>query len=188
MEIAEKENWLYVHPFNDPFVISGQGTIIREIKEQIGTIDHFICSIGGGGLISGCLKGIEEASMICQVYGVETIGANAFYQSRKQNKLISLDTISSKAESLGAKSTNIEIFNYVNKNVRDLFEISDSDAIESLQNSIKNLHLSMELAASCNLSVLDKKLINTRRHDNIVVLICGANIDYEMLKKWILEK
>src|SRR5258708_26918452 len=91
-----------IHPFDDPFVAAGQGTVGLEILEDVPDVSRVYISIGGGGLISGMARALKTIKSDVRVFGVETHGADAMAQAVKAGKLVQLPAITSIARTLGA--------------------------------------------------------------------------------------
>src|SRR6202162_5672803 len=103
-EVAEyeRQGWAYIHPFDDPIVIAGQGTIGLEILDDVPQVTDIIVSIGGGGLIGGIAMAIKALKPSVRMWGVETEGADCMSKSLAAGKIVTLDAITSIARTLGA--------------------------------------------------------------------------------------
>src|SRR5882672_5214770 len=103
-EVAEyeRQGWAYIHPFDDPAVMAGQGTIGLEILDDVPQVTDIIASIGGGGLIGGIATAVRTLKPAVRVWGVETEGADCMSKSLAAQKVVTLDAITSIARTLGA--------------------------------------------------------------------------------------
>ena len=81
VELQKEKGYTFIHPFDDPDVIAGQGTIGLEILEQLDDVDAVVVPVGGGGLISGVAAAIKELKPSCKIYGVQAAGAPSMYES-----------------------------------------------------------------------------------------------------------
>lgn len=185
MDEAREKDMIYIHPFSDEDVMRGQGTIALEILTETPDIDMIICSIGGGGLISGIARYAKAVKPSIKVYGVETKGADAMYQSITADKIVTLEAITSIAESLGAKRVTEKSFHYVKHFVDGLCVVSDSQAIETIFEILQHEKQLVEPASSCNLAALLTNQIPDFTDKNIAVVLCGGNFPVEELKKYI---
>ncbi|MFX0087156.1 MAG: threonine/serine dehydratase, partial [Candidatus Hodarchaeota archaeon] len=104
-EYAETNNLTYIHPFDDIYVVRGQGTIALELLEEKHDLDMLIASVGGGGLISGVGTVASQMKPEIKIVGVETIGCDAVTQSFRAGYPVTLPAITSIADTLGAKRT-----------------------------------------------------------------------------------
>ena len=177
MNKGESPDYLYIHPFDDEDIIDGQATIAYEILNEINDVDIILASIGGGGLISGISKYCNSFNRQVDVFGVETIGADSMFQSINAGHLITLDAITSKADSLGAKKVSERTFNYVRRYVKDLYVIEDKKAEEIQIQLLQIEKMLVELSASSTLAVLLNEFIPNLKGKKVVVLLCGANAD-----------
>ena len=101
--LADESGFTFAHPFNDPDVIAGQGTIGLEILEQLPEVEQVVVPIGGGGLISGIACAIKGLHPSCKVVGVQATGAPSMLESRKAGKLVQLDSVSTIADGIAVK-------------------------------------------------------------------------------------
>lgn len=181
--LAKELGYEYVHPFDDVDIIAGQGTIALEIYKDLPEVDTIICSIGGGGLISGIASTIKQLKKGVKVFGVETIGADSMYQSFKAGKIVPLPKITSFAEGLSACRVGEITFNLTKKYVDDIFTISDEKTIEAILLLLERQKLLVEPSAACTVAALLEKKIPVGR--NTVVVLSGGNLDLERLKSFI---
>lgn len=183
MKIARESGRTYVHPFDNASVMAGQGTLVAETLQHLNP-DTIVASIGGGGLISGILSAVQHFSPATRVYGVETEGADSMYQSRKAGKIVELPAITSIAETLGARKTEKFQFETVTRYAADLVTVSDTSAIHALLEILDLEKLLTEPAASCSVAALLEGKIPCKPADNVVVVLCGANIAMDKVLGW----
>lgn len=175
------EHSAYIPPFSHEWVIHGQGTIGLEVFQQNPAITTIIGSIGGGGLMAGTAASFKLNNSNSLVYGVETIGADYYSQSRKAKKLIQLDGITSIAKSLGAKTGTDNVFQLLNTYIDQTFTVPDKLAVQMMRDFLEHEQLLIEPATSCSVAAL---LNNAIEGDNIAVIICGSNSTYTEFLKW----
>jgi threonine dehydratase len=174
----------YVHPFDNPDVMAGQGTIALELAEQLPQTSLLVASIGGGGLISGIACAAQHCLPQARVAGVETEGADSMYQSLKAGQVVELPSITSIAETLGARRTGATQFEIVSRHVSEVTVVPDSAAIEALLELLREEKLLVEPAASCALAALLNGKIRVRPGETVVVVLCGANVSLEKVLEW----
>lgn len=182
--IARETGKTYVHPFDHPAVMAGQATMVPELLLQLPKPDLIVASIGGGGLISGILSAVQHFSARTRVVGVETEGADSMYQSRQAGRIIELPAITSIAETLGARKTGTTQFDIVSRHVHDLVRVSDHAAIRALLEVLREEKLLTEPATSCSVAALLEGAIEIGRGENVVVILCGANVTLETVVDW----
>ncbi|HYJ18875.1 MAG TPA: pyridoxal-phosphate dependent enzyme, partial [Burkholderiales bacterium] len=127
---------------------------------------------------------VQHFSPATRVYGVETEGADSMYQSRKAGKIVELPAITSIAETLGARKTEKFQFETVTRYAADLVTVSDASAIHALLEILDLEKLLTEPAASCSVAALLEGKIPCKPADNVVVVLCGANIGMDKVLGW----
>ncbi len=184
MKVATESSRAYIHPFDNPLVMAGQGTIVPELLMQLPEPGLIVASIGGGGLISGILSSVQHYTPDTRVVGVETSGADSMFQSRKAGRIVELPAITSIAETLGARKTEKSQFDIVTQYVTDLVVVSDNAAIRALIAILQEEKLLTEPATSCSVAALLEGKIAFRPGENVVVVLCGANVAHEQVHEW----
>ena len=101
--LAKEHGYAFAHPFNDPAVIAGQGTIGLEILEQLPDVEQVVVPIGGGGLISGIACAIKNLNPSCRVIGVQAEGAASMLASRRAQHPVQLDSVATIADGIAVK-------------------------------------------------------------------------------------
>ena len=184
-DLARKESGVYIHPFANPNVLIGQGTVGVEIMEDIKP-DILIASVGGGGLLGGICRSIQAISGTSppEIYGVETVGADSMYQSLGAGKIVKLDKISSIAKTLGAKETARINFEAIQGCVKEILLVSDQEAVLAMQQFLDNEKILVEPAASCIVAALEKYK-EKFAGKTIVLVICGSNVTLEEFQQWV---
>lgn len=180
---ARDNDRIYIHGYDDEYVIRGQATMALEILDDLPQTDAIIGSIGGGGMMSGIGAYTKDFKPNVKIYGSQTIGADAMYQSLKAGHMVKLDKVTSIAESIGARNVVSRTFEYVKKYVDDVFRVSDDDAMEALREILQHEKQLVEPAASCSLAILTTGQVPDIAGKTIVVVLCGANFPLERMYK-----
>lgn len=168
---AEAQGLTYVHPFSDEAVIRGQSTIAYEVLEDLPDTDVMVCSIGGGGLIAGLSRYVPV-----RVYGVEPEGADSMSRSLQAGRVVTLDRVSTVAESLATRRVTPLTLGYAQRFVEDVVVVGDAAAEAQLLAVLQHEKQLVEPAASCTLAALEQGLIPDIQGKNVVVLLCGGNL------------
>lgn len=184
MQVALQTGRPYIHPFDDPAVMAGQATIMTEVLQQLPAPDLVIASIGGGGLIGGIICAAQHLAPMTRVVGVETVGADSMFQSWKAGRIVELPAITSIAETLGARKTQPTQFDLVSRHASDLVTVTDDDAIAALLEILRHEKLLTEPATSCSVAALTAGRITVNPGENVIVVLCGANIALEKVCDW----
>jgi threonine dehydratase len=180
-EIVEKEGAILVHPFGDPDVISGQGTIGLEINEDLPDADYILVPVGGGGLISGIATAIKaRKTHHTKIIGICAEGAPAAYKSFMEKKIVSQapNTIS---DGMSASTTELLNLRLMLDLVDDMVTVSDDEIKQSMKFMINDLHIMVEPAGAAPVAaILNKKF---PMKGKVVSVISGGNANPTLLKE-----
>lgn len=170
-----------VHPFDDPLVAAGQGTIGLEILDDLPGVTHVFVSIGGGGLITGVASALRAVKPETTVIGVETHGADAMSQSLAAGRLVELPAITSIARTLGAPKVSEFTLSNVRELVREVTVVEDSATVDALIFILERTKYLVEPAAACCLVAADQHRQRFQAGDQVVLLLCGGNVSLDDL-------
>ncbi len=173
-----------VHPFDDPLVAAGQGTIGLEILDDLPDVTHVFVSIGGGGLIAGVATALKTIKPDVRVIGVETAGADVMARSLAAGRLVDLPQITSIARTLGSPRACDLTFDSVRRLVEAVEVIDDAVAVESLFWLLERTKQLVEPAGSCCLAAADRYRGRFTPDDRVVLLACGGNVSADDLADW----
>ena len=182
-ELQKECGYEHLHAFNDIDIVAGQGTVALEIIKDLPEVDTIICSIGGGGLVSGIASTIKQIKKDVKVFGIETIGADSMYQSFKSGKIVPLPKITSFAEGLSACRVGDITFNITKQFVDDIFTISDEKTKEAILMLLERQKLLVEPSAACTVAALLERKVPVGK--NTVVVLSGGNLDLSRLKTFL---
>lgn len=182
--LVEREGYTYLSPFDDPAVMAGQGTIALEVLEQHPDTEVIVCSVGGGGLVSGIASAVRQLRPDVRVVGVETLGADCVSQSLARGELVTLPTFGSVAESLGTRRSSARPFAIIRAGVERVVTVPDARAVGELGYLLDHEKLLVEPAASCTLAALADGLVPDIGGRRVVAVMCGGNTTLEQLRGW----
>jgi threonine dehydratase len=184
-EVAEyeRQGWAYIHPFDDPVVIAGQGTIGLEILDDVPQITDLIVSVGGGGLIGGIATAVRSLKPTVRVWGVETEGADCMSKSLAAGHIVTLETITSIARTLGAPAPSEMTLAMAQSLLESVTVVSDADALAALRFLLERLKVLTEPAASCTLAAADRLKDQFSKERHVVLVLCGGNMPFEDLAR-----
>lgn len=177
LERAKREGRCYVHPFAQPSVIAGQGTLGLEVLEDLPDVDTIVVAIGGGGLISGVATAIKAKRPGARVIGVEPVGAPTLFRSRQAGHLVTLDQIATRSATLSPRRSaeiNLEI---INRHVDDIVLVSDEEMQQAAEWLWLELGIAAELAAAAGVAALFNERFPVRAEERVCLVICGAGLD-----------
>jgi threonine dehydratase len=182
IEIMEERDMTLVHPFDDPLIIAGQGTIGLEILEDFtGVPDVVVVPVGGGGLISGIASAIKLKNPKIEVIGVEPVGADAMYQSLRMNSVVTLNKIETVADGLAAPFAGKYTLAHVKKYVDDIVLVSDEEILEALRLILIQGKILTEPAGAAGFAALLAKRIEVSEGAQVICVLSGGNVDTSLL-------
>ncbi len=184
-EVAEyeRQGWAFIHPFDDPVVIAGQGTIGLEILDDVPQVTDIIASVGGGGLIGGIATAVKSLKPSVRVWGVETEGADCMSKSLAAGKIVTLDVITSVARTLGAPAPSEQTLAMAQSLLENVTVVSDREALAGLRFLLERLKVLTEPAASCTLAAADRLRDQFSKERHVVLVLCGGNMPLEDLAR-----
>lgn len=173
----------FVHPYDHPHVIAGQGTIGLEIFEQMDAVGTVVVPIGGGGLISGIAAAIKARVAGARVVGVQASGAASFPPSLERGAPITLESMSTIADGIAANSPGERTFEHVRALVDDVVVVTDEAIAEALLFAVERMKLVLEPAGAAGIAALLLGVV--RVESPAVVVLSGGNIDPLLLQRVI---
>ena len=183
-ELAREHGYTFAHPFNDPLVIAGQGTIGIEILEQLPDVDQVVVPIGGGGLIGGIALAIKTLKPSCKVIGVQAAGAPSMYQSLEQEQIITLPQVSTIADGIAVKRPGDITYELCRKLVDEVVVVDDSQIAAAIVALMEDQKTVAEGAGACSMAAVLAGLVNTE-HQKTVCVVSGGNVDMTTLSRVI---
>ena len=174
---AERSGALYVHPFADPKVIAGQGTLGLEIVEQAPQIDVLIVAIGGGGLISGVAIAAHAHNPNLRIIGVEPIGAPTLHHSRQAGRVIELPSVHTAAGTLAPRKSAQINFDLIQKHVSEIVLVSDEQLRTAAQWLYRECGVAAELSGAAAVAALLSATIRVLPTERVCAVVCGAGSD-----------
>jgi threonine dehydratase len=181
----EAEGRIFVHPFDDPSVIAGQGTVGLEIIEDLPDVTDIVVSIGGGGLAGGVAVAAKESVSNVKIWGVETIGADAMSQALAAGRPVELRSITSIAKTLGAPYVTEMTLGLIRNYLESVTVVPDSEAVAALLFIAERLKVITEPAASCTLAAADRLRGNFQNESKVVLIFCGGNTGIRDVCGWL---
>ena len=184
LELQKEHNYTLVHPFDDPLVIAGQGTIGLEIIEEMPDVEAVIVPIGGGGLISGVAFTIKTLKPDVKVYGVQAKGAPSMVDSIKKGERVRLDSVSTIADGIAVKEPGVNTFDICSKYVDEIVTVSDDEIAAAILALLEKQKLVSEGAGATAVAaaMFNKLPLEGKK---VVCLVSGGNIDVNILNRII---
>lgn len=187
-KLSREENYIYVHSVEEPALFEGVGTIGLEVIEDLPDVDCFLTGVGGGSGVCGSAIAIKEKFSVgachgkpIKVYGVQSTGASAVYDSFKQKRLITHPSLNTFAEGLATRNVFKYAYDIMQKYVDDIFLVSDEELKKSILLLLEHTHNLAEGAGAAGLAALikNKELFQGKK---VVCVLTGGNLQIEILK------
>ncbi len=186
LEIQKEQGQIYVHPFDNPLLIAGQGGVGLEILQDLPDVDIVVVPIGGGGLISGISMAIKLQKPDVKIIGVESSGAPAMKNSVEAGKRIKLDNVTCIIDGLVVKQVGEHTLRTVQEFVDEIVLVSDEEIFETILWVMERAKMSAEGAAVASVAALMHQRFDIPEGANIACVLSGGNLDLSQLRglKW----
>lgn len=185
IELRDEKRYCFIHPFDDPDVIAGQGTVGLEIMEQLPDADAVIVPIGGGGLISGVAYTIKQINPDCKVYGVQAQGAPSMERSVNDGKIETLPRVQTIADGIAVKTPGDITYEMVNQYVDGIYTVSDDEIALAILTLLEQQKLIAEGAGAVPVAAVLAGKIPDIKGKKVCCLVSGGNIDVTILSRVI---
>jgi len=173
-KLAEEKGLTYVHPFNDPVLATGQGTIAYEIFQDLPDVDAILVPVGGGGLITGISTLTKQLNPSVEVIGVEPTGAASMKASLEAGHVVTLPTASTIADGVAVKTPGDKVFPYVQKYVDRILALEDGELVEAFLDIMERHKMVVENAGLLTVAALRHLDFKGK---NVVCVLSGGNMD-----------
>ena len=173
-QLAEAEGYTYIHPFNDPILATGQGTIAYEIFSDLPEVDIILVPVGGGGLAAGVSTLAKLLNPNVKVIGVDPTGAASMRASLEAGHVVSLDRVETIADGVAVKTPGDKIFPYVQQNLDGILTIEDRELVDAFLDMMEKHKMIVENAGLLSIAAL-AHLDCTGK--NVVSVLSGGNMD-----------
>ena len=185
VELTKKHGYTFVHPFNDPLVIAGQGTIALEIIEQLADVDAIVAPIGGGGLISGLAVAAKNVNPKIKVIGVQAANMPSMRQSIEQGKILTVNGKASLADGITVKTPGDLTYEICKKYVDDIVTVDETEIAGAILWLIERVKTVSEGAGAVPVAALMNGKISGIHNKKVAALVSGGNIDVNNMTRVI---
>jgi len=186
-EVRREKDATLLHPFNDPYVIAGQGTVGLEIWDDVPQADVVVVGIGGGALISGIAFALKSLNPAIRIVGIEPEGAPTMTRALDEGKPVRLEKISTIADGLAAPIVGDWNLAFVRKYVDEILLVSDAEIQEGIKALLQRAKLGAEPAGAAGTGALLTGRIKGIVGKNVVLVVSGGNLSMELLKKMLSD-
>ena len=189
LELAEKEGYTFIHPFDDLDVATGQGTIAMEIIKELPTVDYILVPIGGGGLATGVSTLAKLLNPNIKVIGVEPAEAACMKASLSAGKVVTLDSANTIADGTAVKTPGDIVFPYIQKNIDEIIAVDDHELIVNFLDMMENHKMLVEnsglltVAALKHLDCKGKKIVSILSGGNMDVITLSSVVQHGLIER-----
>jgi threonine dehydratase len=177
LAFAAQTGATYIHPFDDPVVIAGQGTVGLEIMRDLPDVDAILVAIGGGGLISGVAVAAKATNPSVKVIGVEPFGAPTLRESVRAGELVTLREITTAANTLAPRRSSQLNLDIISTRVDDIVLISDDDMRAAARWLWSELGIGVELSSAATAAALMSGAFKANAGQRVCAVVCSAGTD-----------
>ena len=188
-ELAEKHGYTFIHPFDDPAVATGQGTIAMEVIKELPLVDYVLVPIGGGGLATGVSTLVKLLNPNIKVIGVEPEGANCMQASILNGEVMTLPNVNTIADGTAVKRPGEKIFPYIQKNVDEIITVKDEELVVAFLDMVENHKMIVEnsglltVAALKHLKFQNKKVVSILSGGNMDVITLSSIVQHGLIQR-----
>jgi threonine dehydratase len=186
MEFKAEQGAYFVHPFDDPYIIAGQGTIGLELFDQLEAIEDVFVPIGGGGLIAGIAIALKQMNPDIRIIGVEALGSQSMKISIENDQVTSLKSVNTIADGIAVKTPGQLNFQAVKTLVDDIVIVNDAEIARTAYLLLQRAKILAEPAGVAAMAAVLYKRTNIEKR-TVVPVISGGNINMGLLQQ-VLEK
>ncbi|GFI42809.1 MAG: threonine ammonia-lyase [Dorea sp.] len=174
IRLAEEKGYTFVHPFDDPDIATGQGTIAMEIVQELPTVDYILAPVGGGGLITGVSTLAKMLNPKIQVIGVEPSQAASMTMALASGEPVTLDSANTIADGTAVKRVGEKIFPYAKENIDRMLTVEDDELIGAFLDLVENHKMVVENSGLLTVAALKQLDLKGKK---AVAILSGGNMD-----------
>ena len=188
-KLAEENGYTFIHPFDDPAVATGQGTIAMEIFKELPLVDYILVPVGGGGLATGVSTLAKLLNPKIKVIGVKPAGSNCLQTSLKEGKVVSLDHVNTIADGTAVKRPGEKIFPYLQAGLDDVITVEDDELVVAFLDMVENHKMVVEnsglltVAALKHLDVSEKKIVSVLSGGNMDIITMSSVVQMGLIMR-----
>ena len=184
LRLTEENNLCFIHPFDDPDVIAGQGTIAIELeKQQTEPPEAIYVAVGGGGLIAGISVYIKKIWPKVKIIGVEPEDADAMTKSLKSSKIVELSSVGLFADGVAVKKVGEKTFEIGKKYIDKMITVNTDEICAAIKDVFEDTRSILEPAGALSVAGMKKDIYESNlTNKNLIAIACGANMNFERLR------
>ena len=176
-EFVARTGAAYFHPFADPMVVAGQGTVGLEILEQVPDASTVLVAMGGGGLVAGVATAIKALAPGVRVVGIEAAGSPALLRSLEAGRNIALERVTTSVATMACAKSDDAIFEIVRDRVDEIVLVDDDEMRKAAKWLWFEMGLAADLSGAAAIAALSEGRVAVRPGERICAIVCGAGPD-----------
>lgn len=177
LEHVERTGAAYFHPFADPLVVAGQGTVALEVLEQIPDVDVVLVAMGGGGLISGVATAVKALRPETRIIGIEAEGCPVLLKALEAGHNVGLESVTTSVATMACAKTDDAIFDIVRDKVDGIVLVSDEEMRAAARWLWFEMGLAADLSGAAAIAALKENRVYLKPGEKICAIVCGAGPD-----------
>ncbi len=174
LSLAQEEGYTFIHPFDDPAVATGQGTIAMEIIQELPLVDYILVPVGGGGLATGVATLAKLLNPHIKVIGVEPAGAACLRASLQKGEVVTLPQVNTIADGTAVQTPGEKIFPYLQENLDRVMTVEDNELIVAFLDMVENHKMIVENSGLLTVAALRHLDFKNKK---VVAILSGGNMD-----------
>ena len=188
-ELAEEHGYTFIHPFDDPAVATGQGTIAMDIFKELPLVDYILVPVGGGGLATGISTLAKLLNPKIKVIGVEPAGANCLQESIRAGHVVTLPKVNTIADGTAVKTPGSRVFPYLQAGLDDIITVEDDELVVAFLDMVENHKMVVEnsglltVAALKHLDEEDKKIVSVLSGGNMDIITMSSVVQNGLIMR-----
>ncbi|WP_395010483.1 threonine ammonia-lyase [Devosia sp.] len=177
LEHVARTGAAYFHPFGDPLVVAGQGTVALEVLEQVPDVDVMLVAMGGGGLVSGVATALKALRPQARVVGIEAAGCPVLLKALEAGKNVGLERVTTSVATMACAKTEDAIFEIVRDKVDEIVLVDDEEMRAAARWLWFEMGLAADLSGAAAIAALRQGRVRLRPGETVCAIICGAGPD-----------
>ncbi|MGQ3281518.1 threonine ammonia-lyase [Bosea sp. (in: a-proteobacteria)] len=177
LAFAERTGATYAHPFSDPVVVAGQGTLGLDVLDDMPEVDVILVAIGGGGLISGLSTAVKARRPATRIIGIEPVGSPTLHACLHAGRLVALDRLETRVATMSCRQTDQAIFEVVRDKVDEIVLVSDAEMESAARQLWFEFGIGADLSGAAALAALNSGRVTIAPGSRVCALVCGAGTD-----------
>ena len=189
IKYAEEKGMTFIHPFDDPVVATGQGTIAMEIIKDLPLVDAILVPVGGGGLATGISVLAKQLKPNIKIIAVEPAGANSLQKSMEAGKVVTMKEVHTIADGTAVKTPGKHVFPYLQKNIDEIITVEDDELVVAFLDMVENHKMVVEnsglltIAALKHLKFKDQKVVSVLSGGNIDIITMSNVVQHGLIMR-----